>query len=155
MVIYFGADHGGFALKEKLKAFAQEKGYEVVDVGAFTYDEKDDYADFAGAVGKKVSLAPDQARGILLCRNGAGVNITANKFPHVRCVLGFSSDQVYDARHDDDVNVLSIPADFVDEPTAQKLTEVFLATPFAKEEERFVRRLNKIAAIEETLKTNN
>ncbi len=155
MVIYFGADHGGFELKEKLKVFAQSKGYEVVDVGATAYDEKDDYPDFAGVVGKKVSLAPDQARGILLCRNGAGVNIAANKFPHVRCVLGFSSDQVYDARHDDDVNVLSIPADFVDEPTAQKLAEVFLATPFAKEEERFVRRLNKLAAIEEDVARPN
>ncbi|MBI3114535.1 MAG: RpiB/LacA/LacB family sugar-phosphate isomerase, partial [Candidatus Harrisonbacteria bacterium] len=51
MVIYFGADHGGFALKEKLKAFVKEKGYEVVDVGAAAYDEQDDYPDFAGAVG--------------------------------------------------------------------------------------------------------
>ncbi|MBI2623205.1 MAG: RpiB/LacA/LacB family sugar-phosphate isomerase [Candidatus Liptonbacteria bacterium] len=152
MVIYFGADHGGFALKEKLKAFVKEKGYEVVDVGAAAYDEQDDYPDFAGAVGKKVSQAFDQSRGVLLCRNGAGVNFTANKFPHVRCVLGFSPDQVYDARHDDDVNVLAIPADFVDEAAAQKITEVFLSTPFNESEGRFRRRLMKVAQVEEEVR---
>jgi ribose 5-phosphate isomerase B len=155
MVIYFGADHGGFALKEKLKVFVKEKGYEVVDAGAAVYDEQDDYPDVAGAVGEKVSKAFDQSRGVLICRNGAGVNFTVNKFPRIRAVLGFSSDQVYDARHDDDVNVLALPADFVDEPTAQKITEVFLATPFNESEARFKRRLMKVAQIEEQLKTNN
>jgi ribose 5-phosphate isomerase B len=154
MVIYFGADHGGFALKEKLKAFAKEKGYEVVDVGAAAYDAQDDYPDFAGEVGKKVSLAPDQSRGVLLCRSGAGADFTVNKFPRVRCFIGITPDQVYDARHDDDVNVLVVAADFTDEPAAQKMLETFLATPFAKEE-RFMRRLNKVAKIEEGVIANN
>ncbi|MCR4327995.1 MAG: RpiB/LacA/LacB family sugar-phosphate isomerase [Patescibacteria group bacterium] len=150
MVIYFGADHRGFALKEKLKTLIHGKGYEIVDVGAASYTEGDDYTDFAGEVGRKVSVTADQSRGVLLCHSGAGMDIAVNKFKNIRAVLGFSPDQVYDARHDDDVNVLVLPVDFIDEPTAQKILEVFLATPFASDE-RFIRRIKKIAALEEEL----
>lgn len=151
MVIYFGADHKGFALKEKLKAFIQSKGYEIADLGAAALDPADDYPDFGAAVGRKVSLAADQSRGVLVCGSGAGVDFTVNKFPRVRSVMGITPDQVFDARHDDDVNVLSIASGVTDETAAQKMLEVFLATPF-KGEERHKRRLLKLSQIEEEVR---
>ena len=151
MVIYFGADHRGFALKEKLKEIAKSKGYEVSDVGAAILDPADDYPDFGAAVGRKVSLSADQSRGVLVCGSGAGVDFTANKFPRVRAFLGITPDQVYDARHDDDVNVLCISANATEESTALKMTEVFLATPF-EGAERQRRRLMKVAQVEEEMR---
>jgi len=147
MVIYLGADHRGFNLKELLKSYLKEEGYEVVDLGNSEYKEDDNYPDFGAAVAAKVSLDPPQSRGILLCGSGVGMDIVANKFRNVRSALAISADQIYDARHDDDVNVLCIAADFTSEIDAKKIVEVFLKTPFAKEE-RFRERLEKISQIE-------
>jgi ribose 5-phosphate isomerase B len=148
MTIYLGTDHGGFELKESLKSFLKNDGYDVVDCGAFEHVADDDYPDFAAVVAEKMSRALDQGRGILICRSGFGMDITANKFPGIRAALPMSTDHAYQARHDDDVNVLCFAADFMDAPTAEKITKVFLSTPFAKEE-RYARRLQKIANIEE------
>jgi len=148
MTIYFGADHRGFPLKERLRAALASKGYEVADMGAMTLDLNDDYVDFAAEVAKHVQHAPEVSRGIVICGNGAGVDITANKFKSVRSVLGFSADQVYAARHDDDVNVLALGADFIDEESAQKMITVFLSTPFDAEQSKYMRRLGKIMQIE-------
>ncbi len=148
MLIYIGADHGGFKLKEYLKKFLLDKGYQVADIGANAETKDDDYPDYAKAVAEKVSADPDGTRGIVICRSGFGVDIVANKFPGVRSALPVSTDHVYQARHDDNVNVLSLAADFiVDEVEAAKITQVFLSTPFAKEE-KYSRRLRKIADIE-------
>jgi len=148
MTIYLGADHGGFNLKESLKDILKNDGYDVVDCGAAELVEGDDYPDFAALVALKVSRDPDQGRGILVCRSGFGMDITANKFPKVRAVLPSSPDHAYQARHDDDANVLCFAADFIDEAMAVNITKLFLSTPFAKED-RYARRLQKIAYIEE------
>ena len=147
MVIYLGADHRGYNLKGAINDFLHDKGYEVVDVGSNSYDEKDDYPDFAAAVGKKVSSDPERSRGILICGSGVGVDVAANKFKNVRSALGITSDQIYDARHDDDVNVLSLAADYMSPDDANKIVQVFLSTPFSGEE-RFSRRIEKISQIE-------
>jgi RpiB/LacA/LacB family sugar-phosphate isomerase len=147
MTIYMGADHGGFALKEKLKQLISADGYEVADMGASAVVADDDYPDFGKLVAMKVSQAANQSLGILLCRSGFGMDIVANKFPHVRAALAMSPDHIYQGRHDDDVNVLVLAADFIDEATAGKIVKVFLSTPFAKDE-RYARRLEKIAQIE-------
>ena len=147
MVIYLGADHRGFKLKEKVKDFLKEEGYEVIDVGNSSYDEKDDYPDFAAKVAEEVSQKPEISRGILLCGSGVGVDVTANKFKNIRSALGITSDQIYDARHDDDVNILSLAADYVRQEDAKKLVQVILSTPFSGEE-RFSRRIEKISQIE-------
>lgn len=147
MVIYFGADHRGFELKEALKKFIKDKGYEIVDLGATEYNQDDDYPDFAAAVASKVSLDPEKARGILICGSGAGMDIAANKFKNVRSVLAISADQVFDARHDDDVNVLSIAANVLNGVEAEKIVQTFLETPFGAET-RYKRRIQKIIQIE-------
>lgn len=148
MVIYLGADHGGFALKEKLKAVLKNDGYDPADMGSATYRDGDDYPDFAIPVARRVSAAPETSRGILICRSGFGMDITANKFPGVRAALPLSADHIYQGRHDDDVNILCIAADFMDETTALNVMKIFLSTPFAREE-RYARRLGKITNVED------
>jgi ribose 5-phosphate isomerase B len=147
MTIYIGADHGGFNLKESLKGVLKNDGYDVVDCGASEHVDGDDYPEFAAAVAERVSRAPDQSRGVLACRSGFGVDIVANKFPKVRAVLPMSPDHAYQARHDDDANVVCFAADFMDDASVKNIVKVFLSTPFAKEE-RYARRLQKIADIE-------
>jgi len=147
MVIYFGADHRGFKLKENLKSFLRNQGYEVADLGAASLEEGDDYPDFAAAVAGKVSAEPERDRGILICDSGVGMDIVANKFLGVRAALAVSADQIYGARHDDNVNILCLAADFISEEDAQKIVGVFVSTPFSGEE-RYKRRLNKISQIE-------
>lgn len=150
MIIYFGADHRGFELKERLKKIVLDGGYEIFDAGDDVFNEEDDYADFAMKVGEKVSQGPDSSRGVLICGSGAGMDIIANKFPRVRSTLGITSDQVYDARHDDDINVLCFSADATSQADAEKMLKVFLETPYGREE-RHARRLAKIADLETNL----
>ncbi len=147
MIIYIGADHRGFKLKEFIRDFLKNKGYEVVDLGNANYDQNDDYVDFAKEVAKRVGIDSNNSRGILVCGSGVGMDVTANKFRKVRSVLAISSDHVYEARHDDNANVLSIAANFTNESDAQKIVGTFLETSFGKEE-RYQRRLDKIAQIE-------
>ncbi len=147
MTIYIGADHRGFSLKEHLKTVLKSEGYEVFDVGATAYDKDDDFPDFAKPVAEKINIASEADRGILICGSGFGMDIAANRYKNVRAVLPMSADHAYQSRHDDNANVLSIAADFTDEATAERIVEVFLVTPFAKET-RYARRLEKISQFE-------
>ncbi len=147
MIIFIGADHRGFKLKEELKQFISNKGYTVVDKGSDHYDETDDYPDFAGAVAQEVIQDPDNRRGILICGSGVGIDVVANKFSRIRSALANNSDQAFSSRNDVDANVLCLAADFLDEEEAKKILSVWLQTPFSKEE-RHKRRLRKIAEIE-------
>lgn len=143
MTIYIGADHRGFNLKEYLKNILKNEAYDVVDAGAVAYIKDDDYPDYARPVAKKISASPDNDRGILICGSGFGMDIAANKYNNVRAVLPMSPDHAYQARHDDNANVLVFAADFIDETTAGQIVKVFLTTPFAKEA-RYARRLEEI-----------
>lgn len=147
MKIYLGADHRGFKLKEYLKIWLKNKGYDVIDVGAETYDPDDDYVAFAVAVSRAVSKFGNQQFGILICGSGVGMDIAANKVRGIRCGLGLSPAQVAAARNDDDINVLSIAADYTNIDSAKDMARVFLETPFSNGE-RHLRRLEKIDSIE-------
>lgn len=142
-MIYLASDHGGFSLKEKCKLQIADLGLKFDDVGNKTLDENDDFVDFASLAAKKINSGDF---GIFSCRNGVGVDIVANRYPNIRSVLGFSVEQVRNARNDDDCNVLCLPADFLDETQVAKIVEVFLSTPFCGEE-RFLRRLDKLAKL--------
>jgi ribose 5-phosphate isomerase B len=152
MVIYLGADHRGFALKEKLKTVLTEQGYEVVDCGNTVHDPADDYIDYAQAVAERVSKQANDSRGVVVCGSGVGVDVTTNKFDGVRSVLAMANDQVYAARHDDNVNVLSLAAEFIKEEQAKEFLKVFLDTPFGTEE-RYAERLKKLDGIEHNTNT--
>ena len=147
MIIYLGADHKGFKLKEYLKNSLKEKGYEIVDLGNDSYDENDDYPDFASAVAQRVSVDYEQSRGILSCGSGVGVDVVANKFKNVRSALANTSNQAFDSRNDDDTNVLSLAADYLTPEEALKTVEVWLTTPFSGET-RHQARLKKISEME-------
>lgn len=144
-VVYIGADHRGFEDKEKTKEYLKSEGYQVRDVGAFEYDQKDDYPDFAIKLGEAV--VREKVRGILFCRSGVGVCVAANKVRGVRAALVATERQASKAREDDDVNVLCLAADMVNIDEDKKIIDAFLKTQFSPEE-RFVRRINKIKEYE-------
>ncbi len=145
-MIYLGADHRGFELKEKLKKFLEELGHDYEDMGAFEHNKDDDYVDYASKVAEKIVQNPDTNRGILICRNGAGMDIVANKFKGTRSVLGFNAEQVRLARNDDNINILTLPSDFVSEKEAKDTVEMFLETQFANAG-KYLRRLRKVEKI--------
>lgn len=89
----------------------------------------------------------ENARGIVICGSGVGVDIVANKFPRVRCSLVVASDQAFDARNDDDANVLALSANYVRPDDVKRIVTTWLGTPFANEE-RYRRRRDKISKIE-------
>lgn len=148
MIIYIGADHRGFKLKESLKNFLNAMNYQAIDLGNDHYDENDDYPDFAEKVAEKVGGdTSGESRGIVICGSGAGVGITANKFRGARCVTAISPEQAAVTRKDEDTNILALAADFLSEETAKNIVKTWLETLFSGEE-RHKRRLEKIKAIE-------
>ena len=147
MNIYIGADHRGFDLKEQIKKSLSDDAYTIVDVGAARLVPDDDFPDYAAKVAEGVAKNPSEDRGIVICGSGFGVDIVANKFREIRSGLAATPDQVYQGRHDDNVNVLALAANFIDAATAFKIVKTFLSTPFAKEE-RYTRRIEKISKLE-------
>jgi len=147
-MIYLGTDHRGYELKEKIKEWLSEWGYEYEDMGAHVYDAKDDYPDFVSLVGEKISADPD-VKGIILGGSGQGEAVVANKYKGVRAAVyyGGSREMIIHTREHDDANVLSLGADFIDESEAQEIIKLWLETPFPNEE-RHVRRLQKIKQLE-------
>ena len=146
MTIYIAADHRGFKLKEELKKFLEKKEYQVVDVGNHMLVPDDDYPDFAAMAAKKVAMDSEGSRGIVICGSGVGVDIVANRFKKIRCVLAFSVKQVIASRHDDNTNMLALAADYLTKRQAKKMMEVWLRTPFSGDE-RYRRRIAKIENI--------
>ena len=150
MTIYIGADHRGFKLKEMIKEFLKNRGYNVLDVGDTFYDENDDYPDFAVNVAEKIGVEYENSRGILVCASGVGMSVVANRFPRVRAGLIMTPDQAFDARNDDDSNVLVLPANYITSDVAKRILITWLETPFSGEE-KFRKRLAKIDQIDEQI----
>jgi len=146
-MIYLGADHRGYRLKEALKIYLKELGYDFDDLGALEIKFDDDYPDYAILVAQKVSQNPKENIGILICGSGVGVDIVSNKFKGVRSALLFDAQQARMSRNDDNTNILSLSADFIDENLAKEILKIWLETPFSRLE-RHVRRLTKIKEIE-------
>lgn len=146
-MIYIGADHRGFELKTKLLKRLVDNGLKVTDLGADHFDPNDDYPEFASLVAEATAESKDN-RGILLCGSGAGVDIVANKIPGIRSALVFDKVRVKQAREHEDVNVISLPADTLDEESAWEMVDIFLNTPFSGDE-RHIRRLQELQQVEE------
>ncbi len=140
-MIYIGADHRGFRLKEEIKKWLETEHYEYRDLGAIEYDKEDDYPDIAIKIAETVAI--EGQKGILVCGSGAGASVAANKVRGIRAGLCTSEKQAKAARNDDDINLLCLSADSVSVEDNLKITSVFLATLFSSEE-RHVRRINKI-----------
>ena len=152
MIVYLGADHRGFRLKETLKTALKRAGHRVVDMTSSVSRLDDDYPDIAASVAGIVAVMPKKRRGILVCESGVGMDVVANKFPGIRCALGISVPQIRSARRDDDVNILAIAAEFTPKATAYAMTKIFLTQEFSKIP-RYTRRIKKIAALERSLRS--
>ena len=147
MLIYLGADHRGFELKEKIKKFLTGRAYQISDVSSPTLTPDDDYPEIAKRAAEKISIDFDRAKAILICGSGVGMCVAANKYPNVRAGLCFSADQAYDSRKEDDTNVLCLASGHTGEEDALKIITAWLQTPFS-EEDRHRRRLHQIGKIE-------
>jgi len=144
MQIGLACDHGGFDLKEELKAFLKGLGVEPVDMGTFNEDSVD-YPDFGVRVAERVSKG-DLEKGILICGTGIGMSILANKFPRVRAALVNDLYSSRLSREHNDANVLVIGGRIVGKDLAKEIVKIWLATPFSGG--RHQRRLDKIEALE-------
>lgn len=145
MKIFIGSDHAGFELKQKLIAFIESRGHEILDKGAFSLDEHDDYPDFVVPVARAVAEDRDGARGIILGGSGQGEAIAANRVKGVRAVVYYSGNEdiIKLSREHNDANILSIGARFVSEDEAKTAVELWLETKFSNDE-RHIRRIKKI-----------
>lgn len=146
MKIYLATDHAGFDLKENVKNYLLEQKFEVEDCGAMEKLEDDDYPDFISQAAQKVN-DDHGSTGIVFGKSGAGECIVANKIKGIRAVLGFNILNVKLAREHNNANVLCLGAEFVNFEEAKELIDIFLNTGFS-DEERHIRRLNKIRLIE-------
>ena len=146
MKIAIASDHAGFALKEQVRDHVRSLGHEVHDLGAFN-TEPSDYADFAVLVGKEL-MAGTAERGILICGSGVGVCVAANKMPGVRAGMCHDTYSAHQGVEHDEMNVLILGARIIGVALAMECVEAYLKAEFIATEPRFVRRLNKVKAIE-------
>ena len=152
MKIFIATDHRGYALKEEIKKWLLEWDYEYMDFGANELNPDDDYPDFISLAAEAVSKDLENSRGIVLGGSGQGEAILANKYKGIRAIVyyGGPEDIITLSREHNNANILSLGADFLDEETAKKAIKLWLETKFS-EDERHIRRINKIAEIEEIL----
>lgn len=145
MTIYLAADHAGFELKEKIKKFLTESGYEIKDFGAFKLDSDDDYPDFVHKAAKAVSEDLENSRAIILGGSGQGEAMVANRYKGVRAAVYYGGDKkiITLAREHNDANILSLGARFLTEKEAISAVDLWLKTIFTRKE-RHQRRIEKI-----------
>ncbi len=134
------SDHAGFEMKEELKKFLKEKGYEVKDFGTHS-PESMDYPDVAHPLAESVEKG-EVSQGIALCGSGNGISMTLNKHQGIRAALCWNEELAALARQHNDANVLSLPARFISVDLAKRIVERFLESSF--EGGRHLRRVNKI-----------
>ena len=147
MKIAIAADHAGFALKEQVREFVAELGHDVRDLGTHNEDPSDDYPDFAAAVGESL-MSSTVDRGILICGSGVGVCVAANKMPGIRAAICHDTYSAHQGVEHDDMNVLVMGSRIIGYALAFDIAQCYLGAKFQSNEERFLRRLNKVKAIE-------
>jgi ribose 5-phosphate isomerase B len=140
-IIPIGADHAGFQLKERIRQYLTDLGYEVKDFGCFS-EESIDYPDYAHPVSEMVQANPGMI-GILICGSGNGINMTANKHAGIRSALCWKKEIAELARLHNNANIIALPARFISYEEAKEMVEVFLTTEF--EGGRHQKRVEKIA----------
>ena len=145
MIIAVGSDHAGFELKQDLLEQVRALGYQTLDCGTDSCAPVD-YPDFARAVGEAVATGK-AVRGVLICGSGAGASIAANKIHGIRAALAHDHYTAHQSVEHDDANVLVLGSRVIGVAVAHELVEAFLAAQFTHEE-RHVRRLNKVLALE-------
>ncbi len=146
MKIGICADHGGFDLKEKLKTYLAGPGREVKDFGAKILKPDDDFPDFVVPLARAVASG-EVEKGIAVCGSGVGAAVAANKVPGARAALITDAFSAHQGVEDDDMNIICLGGRVTGYELARDLVDIFLNAKFAGEE-RFLRRLSKIARLE-------
>ena len=150
MKIAIGADHGGYPLNERIIEELRQAGHELIDFGTHDGSQSDDYPDYAVKVGAAIQKAQAEI-GILVCGSGVGAAVAANKLAGIRAALCGDTYSAHQSREHDDCNMLCLGARVTGVELALEIVRAFVAARFTGEE-RHLRRLSKIAAIEK-LKT--
>jgi ribose 5-phosphate isomerase B len=143
--IVIGCDHAAFTLKEKLKRYLQNNGYDVIDMGADS-EQSVDYPDFGNAVASRVSSGAVE-RGILLCGTGLGMSMVANRHPHVRAALCNDLFSALMSRRHNNANILVLGGRVVGDVLALEILQAWLNTEF--EGGRHQQRLEKFDRVPE------
>jgi ribose 5-phosphate isomerase B len=145
MRIALGSDHAGFEMKGRLAKQLGELGHQVVDVGTYSADPVD-YPDFAEAVGKAL-LEGRADRGVLICGSGVGASVAANKMRGIRAGLCHDTYSAHQGVEHDDMSILVLGSRVIGFALAQEIVTAYIGAKF-NNEERHVRRLNKVKALE-------
>ncbi|MGE0969164.1 ribose 5-phosphate isomerase B [Klebsiella sp. WOUb02] len=146
MQIVIGSDHAGFHLKQELKQWLHQAGYQIDDVGSHD-PEPVDFPDIALALCSKVRSSADR-RGILVCGTGVGAVIAANKVKGIRAAVCHDVHSAHQSVEHDDVNVMCMGAQIVGPWLARDLITSFLEAKFVHDDD-FVRRVAKLAQLEQ------
>jgi ribose 5-phosphate isomerase B len=141
-MIYLGADHRGFLLKEKIKELLLSQNLNVTDLGPNKIIPDDDFPIISIELAKNV-VKKNGDVGILICGSGAGACVAANKVIGARATVGFSTKQIVAARTDDNVNILCLSCNHLDEDINLEIVESFINSFYVAEERR-IRRLKQI-----------
>lgn len=142
------SDHGGLELKESIKAYLENRGIEVRDLGTNNGDSVD-YPDFGERVGKAISTG-EADKGILICGTGIGMSIVANKFPRVRAALIWDDFTARMSKEHNNANIIVMGGRMLTAENAQEMVGVWLDAEF--EGGRHQKRLDKIAQIEDDIR---
>lgn len=144
-MLVIASDHGGFGLKESIKAFLQQRGEQVQDLGTVDAEQSVDYPDFARQVAEAISSGRAD-EGILICGTGIGMSIAANKFAGIRAALVHDRFTAQMAREHNNANILVLGGRVLETDAALEMVSTWLDTAF--EGSRHQRRLDKIAELE-------
>ena len=148
MRVFLGSDHAGYELKRHLIEWLAAHGHEPVDCGPAGDDAGDDYPPYVLRAAQRTAAEPGTL-GIVVGGSGNGEVIAANKVKGVRAALAWSEETAALSREHNDANVISIGARMHDLATATRFVELFVATPYSKEE-RHTRRIEMLSRFEET-----
>ena len=145
-MIAIASDHGGYPLKEHIKAYLAAKGITCQDFGTDSTDSCD-YPDFGKAAAQAVASGQCE-QGIVICTTGIGISISANKVKGIRCALCGDVLSAELTRRHNNANMLAMGAAIVGRMTAERIVDTFLTTGF--EGGRHTRRVAKLMEIEQT-----
>lgn len=154
MKIFLGSDHAGYYLKEKVEAYLAKRNYDFEDVGDKELNPDDDFPLFAAQAAVKIlgEEEKDNPRAILVCKNGQGMAMAANRFKSIRAVVVTTPQEAKESRAEDDANILCLPARLLDAPGDdlalwKDIVDTWLATPFSGAV-RYRRRIRMLDELE-------
>lgn len=149
MTVYIGSDHQGFELKEKIKKYLEKSNRKYFDVGNEVLDKDDDFTDYAKIACLKILADEDpKSKAILVCGGGQGMAMAANRFNGIRAAVIWDENEAKLARHDNDANVMALPAHILKDKDlkTKRIVDTFLESRFSNAM-RYKRRNNQLDEI--------